>query len=84
MSSHHANLKNSERLQSTLSVLADHRWHTSEEIYHRTQSMAVHSDIHELRKNGLIIDQRYRKGLTSKRRRISEYQLLLMPVQVAA
>ena len=84
MASHHAKLENSERLQSTLRVLKDFGWHTSEEIYQRTKSMAVHSDIHELRKNGLLIDQRYRKGLSPNGRRISEYRLLLMPALVEA
>lgn len=76
MKSHAARIENSPRLQQTLSVLMDCQWHDGIEITRRTDSQALHSDIHELRENGYIIEQRY-AGRTDTGRRISQYRLHL-------
>jgi len=52
---HFANLKKSLRLRKTLNVLRDKQIHTTEQIRHDTNSVAVHSDISEVRANGYII-----------------------------
>jgi len=53
---HFGNLATSKRLQDTLAVLKDGRWHTTREIRLATNSEAVHSDIAALRWNGIEIE----------------------------
>jgi hypothetical protein len=55
--SHAARLEASPRLRDLLSALlkAGDRGLTTREIFDRTGSMAVHSDVHELRENGYRI-----------------------------
>jgi hypothetical protein len=55
--SHAARLSSSPRLRALLTALlkAGDRGLTTREIFDRTGSMAVHSDVHELRQNGYRI-----------------------------
>jgi len=55
------NLKTSDRLRKTLSVLKE-GWHTTWEISQATQSMAVHSDVAALRANGVSVESERMKG----------------------
>lgn len=75
MASHAANITSSIRLQETLAILLDGNWHDGAEITGKTESQALHTDIHELRENGYGIEQRY-NGRTEKKRRISQYRLV--------
>jgi len=59
------NLKTSNRLQKTLSVLKE-GWHTTWEIGQATQSMAVHSDVAALRANGIVIKSERMKGIDGR------------------
>ena len=72
---HAAKFDKSKRLQRTLAVLADHQPHTTWQIAQRTQSVAVHTDIAELRANGNIIESQ-RLGRTSDGRMIHAYKLV--------
>lgn len=72
---HAAREGKSKRLQKVLSVLADHRPHSTWQIAQRTQSVAVHTDIAELRANGHTIETALR-GCTSEGKRIYTYRLV--------
>lgn len=48
-------LKNSDRLKSVLRVLADCIPHTGQEIERRTNGIAAHSDISDLRRIGVRV-----------------------------
>lgn len=74
MATHAARLSKSKRLQTVLGVLADGQWHTGAEIQQVSRSMATHSDIHEIRHNGIAVTHRY-NGKTSEGRWISQYRL---------
>ena len=76
MASHYANLKKSERLQRIMKILRDRKEHTSIEISDATGSVAVHSDIHELRQNGKRVAPAKYKGLTSAGRKIYSYRMV--------
>jgi len=52
---HFAKLSSSPRLRLLLDVLTDGKQHTTRDIFDRTGSMAVHTDISELRANGYTI-----------------------------
>ena len=56
MSLHFAKVKNSPRLQRTLSVLLDHHPHTTRHIQEKAHVCAVNSIVSELRANGYVID----------------------------
>jgi len=56
---HFAKLDKSNRLKKTLAALAGNRWKTTDEIRRQTKSVAVHSDISELRRNNKDIICRY-------------------------
>ena len=71
---HFAKFKNSKRLQDVHKILEDGKPHSGFEIQEATESMAVHTDISELRANGFTINQFY-GGRTEKGRLISIYQL---------
>jgi biotin operon repressor len=58
-----------------LAVLQDGAWHDGLQITNATGSQALHSDIHELRENGCVIEQRY-NGKTANGRRLSQYRLV--------
>jgi hypothetical protein len=76
---HSGCIETSQRLQQTFNVLKDTSWHTGEEIYARTNSKAIHSDIAALRENlrpdGYEIEQEYR-GKSEKGFKISCYRLI--------
>ena len=78
---HYAKLEKSKRLQNTLNVLADCKPHSAFTIQAITQSMAVHTDIAELRANGFDITQ-FNNGRTSNGRLISMYQLMSNTAQM--
>lgn len=61
-------LETSELLQQTLAVLQHGGVKTSLEIAQATASLAVHSDIAALRKNGLQIETRYLGKIDGRRR----------------
>ncbi|MCP5230696.1 MAG: hypothetical protein H6948_01145 [Zoogloeaceae bacterium] len=71
---HAAQIMNSKRLQRTARALADGQWHTTWEIASVTRSVAVSTDISELRRNGLVVESRA-KGMSEDGGRIFEYRL---------
>jgi biotin operon repressor len=71
---HSGNLATSQRLQDTLRCLVPGQWVSAFKIAVTTNSLAVHSDISDLRLNGVQIEQRY-NGYTENGKRISEYRL---------
>ncbi len=73
--SHYANINRSTRLQNTMKILADGQYHTTAEIQKITKSAAVHTDIHELRRNGINISPARYQGRTSKGRKIYDYRI---------
>lgn len=74
--SHAARVSSSPRLRALLSALlkAGDRGLTTREIFERTDSMAVHSDVHELRDNGYRISCR-REGTTAGGRLVHRYRI---------
>lgn len=73
--SHAARIENSDRLRKTLTALSAGHFVTAREIANKTGSMAVHTDIHELRQNGFKIVCTYKKTATSGRS-LPHYQLI--------
>jgi hypothetical protein len=66
----------SYRLKKYLPILADMLVHTSAELQRRTGSMAVHSDISDLRKNGVpVADAVYLRTDAKTGRKIYGYYL---------
>ena len=53
---HAARLENSARLQRLRSFLADGLWHSTREIVHGAEVMAVNSAVSELRENGFTVE----------------------------
>lgn len=53
---HHARIEHSERLQRALAFLRDGAWHTTREIVHGAEVMAVNSVVAEIRENGYIVE----------------------------
>jgi hypothetical protein len=76
MKSHAAILNKSERLKKLDALLCDGELHTTKEIQERTGSVAVHSDIHELRCNGRNISPAIYLGRTEANRKIHAYRRL--------
>jgi hypothetical protein len=72
---HAADLKKSSRLQNCLSAMADCLWHTTAWLQEATGSMAVHSDIAELRANNVSIETKYVARL-SNGRKVYAYRLV--------
>jgi len=74
--SHAASVETSPRLRALLSALlkAGERGLTTREIFERTDSMAVHSDCHELRQNGYQISCR-RERTTAGGRLVHRYRI---------
>ena len=74
---HAANLATSKMLQLIHSILLDYQPHTTKEIADKTGCECVGTRIQELKHpmNGLRIECNY-KGMTEKRNKIYEYQLL--------
>ncbi len=71
---HFAKLSESFRLQSVMNILSDFGEHSTFEIMRATNSCAVHSDISELRANGIPIKRIYR-GKNQNGRQLNFYQL---------
>jgi hypothetical protein len=59
MKSHAAKADRSPRLQKLLSILKDGNIYSTARLHSATGSMAVHTDIHELRCNGYKITRHY-------------------------
>lgn len=74
--SHAATLADSERLIVLHSILSDGLPHTTAELSERTGSMAIHSDVHELRQNGVAVGKARYVGLSQSGRKVYEYQLI--------
>jgi len=79
---HHANIKKSERLRNTLKQLLYVNWggkgykgKTTFEIQKKTGSMAVGTDISELRSNGFDIKCKYSHKDTKTGAKIYVYTL---------
>jgi biotin operon repressor len=73
MKSHAAKADRSPRLQKLLSILKDGNIYSTARLQSATGSMAVHTDIHELRCNGYDIECRYIGIINGKR--VSGYRL---------
>jgi len=71
---HFADIKNSRRLQGVLEILQDGAEHTTFDIMLKTKSCAVHTDIYELRKNGIKIDCR-QNGKSETGRKVFVYKI---------
>ena len=67
--------KKSSRLKTLLDILKDGCSHTTKELQDRTGSCAVHSDIAEIRANGITVVRRY-AGKNMNGRQINYYSLL--------
>lgn len=76
--SHAAKIENSDRLRKTLDALTGGHHVTALEIFKKTGSMAVHTDIHELRENGFGILCEYQAPPCGGRKR-PHYQLISSP-----
>jgi len=72
---HYVKIENSPRLQAMLTVLEKTGARTTLDLQHLTGSMAVHTDIAELRANGYAIRRDY-IGRTAAGRQIHKYTLL--------
>lgn len=69
---HAARIENSPRLQRLAAFLADGQWHSTREIVHGAEVMAVNSAISELRANGIEVE--CRAAETMHRRGVYEYR----------
>jgi hypothetical protein len=76
MNSHAAKLNKSERLRKLDALLCDGYYHSTKEILEKTGSVAVHSDIHELRCNGRNISPALYLGKTLEGRKMYAYRRL--------
>jgi hypothetical protein len=74
--SHAANLKRSERLQRLLKALRADCYKTTCMLQTETGSMAVHSDIHELRCEGIPVAPAKYFGKNSNGKKIYGYKLM--------
>lgn len=74
---HAASSEKSERLKRTLAALraGGLLGRTGAELSRATGSLAISTDISELRKNGWIVDRQY-EGLSAHGRRVHRYTLL--------
>jgi len=73
---HAARLETSPRLKSVMAALWDGEWHSTMELAMRTGGCAIHSDIAELRANGIEIESRY-EGVSANGRRVYAYRAAL-------
>ena len=69
-----AKLENSGRLQAVKSVLNDGKWHTTLDLMKHTHGCAIHSDIAELRANGVGVECQY-YGTNDQGWRVYRYRL---------
>ena len=74
--SHAANLKRSERLQRLLRALSADYYKTTSILQAQTGSMAIHSDIHELRCEGVPVAPAKYFGKNSNGKKIYGYKLM--------
>lgn len=74
--SHAASLKRSERLQNLLKALRTDYYKTTCMLQTETGSMAVHSDIHELRCDGVPVAPAKYFGRNSNGKKIYGYKLI--------
>jgi hypothetical protein len=73
---HKADLKKSARLQLTMAALEDGEPHSTAEISKVTGSMSTHTDISELRANGINIGPAKYLHKSENGRKIYTYQLI--------
>jgi hypothetical protein len=73
--SHAAKIENSDRLQKVQALLSQGGIFTTAKIQSETGSMAVHSDVHELRCNGVPVSRAIYLGRNSEGRRVHGYKL---------
>lgn len=64
---HAAKIDRSPRLRRVLAVLRDGRWHSTREIAHEANVLAVNSCVAELRANGCVIECSSRKAESGQR-----------------
>lgn len=69
------NIKKSDRLQTLLGFMRKGSWCDSLVIASHTASLAIHSDIQDLRRNGYLIERKY-CGLNGNGRQINKYRLI--------
>ena len=74
--SHAASLKRSERLQRLLRALSADYYKTTSILQAQTGSMAIHSDIHELRCEGVPVAPAKYFGKNSNGKKIHGYKLM--------
>jgi hypothetical protein len=74
LKSHFANVGKSDRLKRLLKELSDGQKHSTLELQQSTGSMAIHSDIHELRCNNYPVKTTY-GGLSAEGRKVFHHQL---------
>ena len=72
---HAGKLSSSARLQATLRVLSDCHAHSTRDIAETTGSQAVHTDIAELRANGLPVGPAVYAGRSQEGRKIYCYTM---------
>ena len=70
---HGGNPAKSERLKRLMAVLADCRWHTKQDIFNRTRSLSITSDIADMKKNGYHTENKY-VGTSKRGSRIYAYR----------
>jgi bacteriocin-like protein len=73
--SHAASIKNSDRLKKLLTALQSGRMMTTKELQNITGGVAINSNIHELRQNGIKIAPAVYMGMTDTRSKVYGYQL---------
>ena len=76
MKSHAANVQKSARLKRLLGELSSGSLKTTGELQKKTGSMAIHSDVHELRCNGIQIGKAVYLGVQNGNK-VYGYQLEL-------
>ena len=76
MKSHAANLENSDRLKGLHKALSAGGIFTTAKLQTLTGSMAIHSDIHELRQNGVPVSKAIYIGKNGEGKKVYGYQLL--------
>ena len=71
----HANLDKSKRLQSLLRILQGGGIYDTQYLSTKTGSMALHTDIHELRAHGVPVSKAIYTGKSKSGRKIYSYHL---------
>jgi hypothetical protein len=73
--SHAAKIENSDRLQKVKALLSQGGIFTTARIQTETGSMAVHTDVHELRVRGVPVSRAIYLGRNGEGRRVHGYKL---------